>query len=238
MPDTAARRNETGVQLSFGLPVGTGGRLDVPVHIVGADRLGAARLTLRFPSDRFEVQGVELSPGTSDWLALHEVQGGDLIVGLIGLSPGSGDAGRRVVDLTLHLMLRPGQQPGGNLRLASGDFSAPDGAALAVNLTSITVPIGDAPRLTLSAAQPNPFSHTTQFSVTLPRAGDAELTVHDLAGRRVATLFRGRLEAGTRALAWAGTGDGGDRVRDGIYFVRVRGVGDDVTRKVLLLRRN
>jgi len=237
MPDTTARRTENGVQLSFGLPVGAGTRLDMPVHIVGADRLGAARLALRFPADRFEVVGVELNPGTSDWLALHEVDGGDLVIGLIGLSPAEGER-TRAVDLTLHLTLKPGQQPGGNLRLASGDFSGPDGAALAVNFTPITVPIGDARRLTMSAAQPNPFSRAAQFSVTLPEAGQTELTVHDLAGRRVATLFRGWLGAGTRAFGWAGTDDGGEPVRDGIYFIRVRGVSDDVTRKVLLLRRN
>jgi len=200
--------------------------------------LGAShpRLALQFPSDRFDVTGVDLPSGTSDWLALHEEDGANLIVGLIGLASGTGGDGSGTVDVTLHLALKPGQSAAGDLKLASGDFSGRDGVALGVDLAHVTIPIGDIASIALSAPQPNPFARATQFSVTLPRAGNVELRVHDLAGRTVATLFRGTIAAGTRAFSWTGKDDGGAPVRNGIYFVRIQGAGSDVTRKVILLR--
>jgi len=82
--------------------------------------------------------------------------------------------------------------------------------------------------------------------VTLP-AGTVrlEVTVHDLAGRRVATLYRDGLSAMpartgsyTVPVRWAGTDDSGTRVRDGIYFLHVRAGSNEVTSKIILLRGN
>jgi hypothetical protein len=227
-------RSEPSVQVSFGSPVSTASGLDVAVRIEGVDRLGGARLALRFPADRFDVAGVGVPAGTSEWLDVHAVDGPGLRIGLIRV--GSQEVVRGSLPLIVHLRLKAGQTPGGELRLESADFSGPDGAALEVNLVPTTLPIGAAARASLSAVQPNPFPRETRFSLTLPRAGDVELVVHDLAGRRIATLFRGRLEAGTRAFRWVGTDDGGEPARDGVYFLRGRIEGVEVTRKVILLR--
>ncbi|HEY3215667.1 MAG TPA: FlgD immunoglobulin-like domain containing protein [Candidatus Eisenbacteria bacterium] len=227
-------RSEPAVQVSFGGPAATANGLDVPLRIDGVDRLGAARLALRFPSDRFDVRGVDVPAGMSEWLDLHAVDGSELRIGLIRV--GTQEAARGSLPLTVHLTLRAGQTPGGELRLENGDFSGPDGVALEVNLVPTTLPIGAGSRVSLSAAQPNPFRRETRFSLTLPSAGDVELAVHDLAGRRIATLFRGRFEAGTRGFRWQGTDDGGQPVRGGVYFLRGRVAGVEVTRKVILLR--
>jgi flagellar hook assembly protein FlgD len=55
----------------------------------------------------------------------------------------------------------------------------------------------------------------------VPRAGVVELSVHDLAGRRVRTLASGTLAAGRHTLAWDGADDGGRRVHPGVYLLRL-----------------
>jgi len=105
-----------------------------------------------------------------------------------------------------------------------------------VDFTPTTLPIGGEAQLVLSTPQPSPFPHETRFAISLPRAEEVELSVHDLAGRRVATLFRERLDAGTQVFRWTGTDDGGARVGDGIYFIHARAAGREATRKVVMLR--
>jgi hypothetical protein len=68
---------------------------------------------------------------------------------------------------------------------------------------------------TLSAA-PNPFRRVTTVGFELPARSEVRLTVHDLAGRRLATLRHGILEAGRHQIAWDA-----DREPAGVYFVRM-----------------
>ena len=70
--------------------------------------------------------------------------------------------------------------------------------------------------MALSAARPNPASGATSFVVSLPAAGNVDLAMYDLAGRRVATLWRGPLLAGSRAFTWEP-----GRVASGVYFARL-----------------
>ncbi|MBD3220046.1 T9SS type A sorting domain-containing protein, partial [bacterium] len=84
--------------------------------------------------------------------------------------------------------------------------------------------------------RPNPFNPRTTIQFTLATAGQVDLTVHDLTGRRVATLVRGRLAAGRHSVAWNGRGDGGRALASGSYLYRLATRDEIVTRKLLLLR--
>jgi hypothetical protein len=55
--------------------------------------------------------------------------------------------------------------------------------------------------------------------------------VHDLAGRRVATLARGLYAPGQSLFTWDGAG-----VRDGLYFVQLSVNGQVRSTRVALLR--
>lgn len=90
--------------------------------------------------------------------------------------------------------------------------------------------------LTLSASYPNPFTEQTTVSMTLPRASAVELTVYDVRGTLVRTLTTGRMPAGTHAVAWDGTNEGGRSVASGVYFVQLSAAGTTVTRRVVRLR--
>ena len=84
-------------------------------------------------------------------------------------------------------------------------------------------------------AMPNPFHGSTRFAFTVPDASGAEvdLSVFDVAGRRMTTLARGRLGAGQHVVQWDGRGLDGSRARAGMYFVRGRIGQAEVTTSVM-----
>lgn len=90
--------------------------------------------------------------------------------------------------------------------------------------------------LDLRPATPSPFQGSTRFDFVLPQRGDAELTVFDVAGRRVATLFRGEAEAGPRFASWDGRHDDGQAAPAGVYRAVLRTPAGRVTRSVVLAR--
>ena len=90
--------------------------------------------------------------------------------------------------------------------------------------------------LGFAAPRPNPARETVRFDLALARAGEVEVTVFDLAGRRVRTLAAGPRSAGAVALAWDLADAGGARVAPGLYLVRARVPGAEVTRRVAVVR--
>ena len=86
-------------------------------------------------------------------------------------------------------------------------------------------------------AAPNPFEATTELAVSVPSAERCELAIHDLAGRRVRTLFAGTLDPGTRRFTWSGTDERGAAVEPGVYFARLARQGSAaVTLRILRVR--
>lgn len=72
----------------------------------------------------------------------------------------------------------------------------------------------------LAPIQPNPFTGAAVFSLGLRQAGEATLTIHDLAGRRLRTLCRHSREAGNHHLSWNGRDQSGRPVEAGVYYAR------------------
>ncbi len=70
-------------------------------------------------------------------------------------------------------------------------------------------------------AEPNPAYGRVRLAVTSDGAGEREVDILDVSGRAVRSLARGPA-ASTSTLTWDGVADSGERVRPGIYLVRVR----------------
>jgi hypothetical protein len=83
---------------------------------------------------------------------------------------------------------------------------------------------------------PNPFTDRGRIAFTLPRDAAVDLTVHDVAGRRVRLLRSGPLPAGRHEVAWAGRDERGRAVAPGVYFLRLEADGETRLRKVTRLR--
>jgi flagellar hook assembly protein FlgD len=64
----------------------------------------------------------------------------------------------------------------------------------------------------------------------------ARLTIHDVEGRRVATLVDGIQPAGRRVVSWDGREDSGAEAASGIYFTRLESAGETRVQKIQLLR--
>ncbi|MBC8424788.1 hypothetical protein H8E07_11755 [bacterium] len=90
--------------------------------------------------------------------------------------------------------------------------------------------------LRLARPAPNPFNPATRIAFTLPRPGRATLTVHDVLGRRVATLLDESRSPGDHAVTWRGSDDHGYTVASGTYIVRLRAGEEHRTVKAVLLR--
>ena len=76
----------------------------------------------------------------------------------------------------------------------------------------------------------------TVLNYTLSRNGAVTITVFNLAGDAVATLFRGLQAAGEYSVSWDGRNRSGRAVARGVYFVRIVGPDVDETRKVLVAK--
>lgn len=87
----------------------------------------------------------------------------------------------------------------------------------------------------MSPGRPNPFRSEVELRLSLPRASAVVADVHDLLGRKVATLMQGDHPAGVHSIRWDRRTSNGTIARGGIYLVRVRAVAYKAERKVILL---
>lgn len=73
------------------------------------------------------------------------------------------------------------------------------------------------------AARPNPFVGDATVEFAVPRSqSPVSVTVHDLAGRRLATLWEGPAPAGVSRTTWDGRLANGAIAPAGVYLVRAR----------------
>jgi hypothetical protein len=87
------------------------------------------------------------------------------------------------------------------------------------------------------SSYPNPFNPAVTISFTVPDGeGQARVEVFDVNGRRVKTLFEGKLGVGPHTREWDGTNQNGDNVTSGVYLYRIT-VGDrTVSGKMVLTK--
>ncbi|MBN2564175.1 MAG: T9SS type A sorting domain-containing protein, partial [Candidatus Eisenbacteria bacterium] len=85
--------------------------------------------------------------------------------------------------------------------------------------------------------QPNPFNPVTRVAFVVGGSAptDVSLEVFDLAGRRVVTLYDGRLDPGAHAVSWDGRDERDNLLASGVYFARLSvGEGTDVMKMTML----
>lgn len=109
------------------------------------------------------------------------------------------------------------------------------GAEVRYGPVEVTTP-GRGVRTALAPAEPNPFTQRTQIRFTLDRESPVQLTVVDVAGRKVATLVNQALTPGEHERWWDGRTDDGRAAAAGVYFYRLQTNDARDTRKMVLLR--
>jgi len=66
----------------------------------------------------------------------------------------------------------------------------------------------------------NPSRGAVSFILRTPVPGRAVLAIHDVSGRRLATVLDREIEPGVHGVAWPGRDNAGRRVAAGLYFYR------------------
>ncbi len=103
--------------------------------------------------------------------------------------------------------------------------------------TNVAGPINNYPsRFFLFQNYPNPFNPRTTIRFDLPKQSHVTLTVYNILGQRIRTLFDGVKPAGIYFVWWNGRDDSGRSVSSGIYLCKIRTGGFIQTKKMFLLR--
>jgi hypothetical protein len=93
----------------------------------------------------------------------------------------------------------------------------------------------------LFPAVPNPANPGTVLSWSLQAAGDIQLAIYDMAGRRLRDLYQGPAAAGPGEVFWDGKDGAGRGLASGVYLARLT-IGDPaadlqvISTKVMLVR--
>jgi len=88
----------------------------------------------------------------------------------------------------------------------------------------------------LSEVGPNPFKTSTSIRYGLPKKSDVNISVYNVSGRLVKTLFSGTQDAGTYNLEWNGTDNLGRPVASGAYFLRMEAGSFSSLKRLMVLR--
>jgi len=88
----------------------------------------------------------------------------------------------------------------------------------------------------LSQNYPNPFNPQTTIKYDLPDPGNVNIAVYNILGQKVKTLADEYQEAGYKQVSWDGKDDGGREVASGIYFYKIKTIGFEKTKKMVLLK--
>jgi hypothetical protein len=83
---------------------------------------------------------------------------------------------------------------------------------------------------------PNPARGQVVFGIDLPRASEVDASIHDLTGRRIATIASGALGEGRHQLRWSGIGADGGPVSSGVFYLRLSAGGETLSRAFVVTR--
>lgn len=127
----------------------------------------------------------------------------------------------------------------------SGLQGSKNGPTTKVVLTAAENPVSAGPAgsslsgFWLQQNYPNPFNPSTVIRFSVPKAGPVELTLNDLVGNRVRTLYSGQKEKGTHSLIVdLSVDDNGSRrsLASGVYFYTLRSSGMVLTKKLVFVK--
>ncbi len=85
-------------------------------------------------------------------------------------------------------------------------------------------------------AYPNPFNPQTTIQVEMAKTGTASLTIYNVIGQKVKTLFNGNLQKGLRTFSWNGTDANNHMVASGLYFYQLKTGATVQTKAVMFLK--
>ncbi len=149
---------------------------------------------------------------------------------LSSYTPSESDVGSR---LQASVTYRDNCEPDDNANEASSAWTAPVKAA-----SGKPVSLQAMPDSVLAAlAAPNPFNPTTTLHIQLPATGPVSLTIYNMAGQVVRTLWNHHvLQAGYHTIEWDSRDQQGHPVTSGVYLYQLRTRQQVLINKMVLIR--
>ncbi|MDD2230232.1 MAG: T9SS type A sorting domain-containing protein [Candidatus Cloacimonetes bacterium] len=83
---------------------------------------------------------------------------------------------------------------------------------------------------------PNPFKTVTNIEISLSKAAKTQVSIYNIRGQKVRTLFDNAMTRGTQILSWDGTDAHGNSVCAGVYLARIESGTWKQTHKMILLK--
>lgn len=83
---------------------------------------------------------------------------------------------------------------------------------------------------------PNPFNPSTKISFDLTEQADTEVSIWNLLGQKITTLYSGNLNAGHHSVIFSGKDVNGNTLPSGVYIYRVDSGNNVATKKMMLLK--
>jgi subtilisin family serine protease len=83
---------------------------------------------------------------------------------------------------------------------------------------------------------PNPFNQSTRIEYALPVNATVELSIYNLLGQKLVTLFSGSQAAGRQSVTWDGRDGFGQSVPSGLYFYRLEAGEFRAVKKLAIVR--
>lgn len=114
----------------------------------------------------------------------------------------------------------------------SGVWKYSPGISLGVDKDQITVPVMHI----LRQNYPNPFNPQTTIIFSIPEEGYTTISVYDISGALIRTLFGDNAQQGNFSVGWDGRNDSDEEVASGTYFYRLQTKNFAETKKMLLIR--
>jgi hypothetical protein len=82
-------------------------------------------------------------------------------------------------------------------------------------------------------AEPNPFAGRTEMRFNVGSSLEVKVTVYDMTGQLVATVYHERVGAGLHSFIWEGTDRHGQTVSEGVYLAKLSAGGDGFLTKLI-----
>ena len=83
---------------------------------------------------------------------------------------------------------------------------------------------------------PNPFNPNTRIRFSLPKSDEIRLSIYDIVGAKIITLYNGFLHAGFYELEWTGKNEFGIDMAPGIYFYTLSSRNFSAARRMIYLK--
>ena len=84
-------------------------------------------------------------------------------------------------------------------------------------------------------AYPNPAESSTTVNYSLASNEKVDISIYDLSGQKIRTLFNSLQTAGNYSLTWNIDTDNGKKVLQGVYFCRIKILGREDVAKIIVM---